>query len=157
MAEKKSRIGAYPMVVLALFFVAALGLKLWSYHWPSTMITLKNTSLSVLLANTPDHEYTGLGGRKSLAPYDGMLFLFAHPGRIGIVMRDMQFPIDIVWFSQGKVVDLAPNVPIQPGVPEERLTVYYPRLDADMVLELPAGWADSHSLRIGDAVSSGAK
>ena len=65
-------------------------------------------------------------------------------------MRGMRFPIDIVWLSDGVVVDIAPSVPIEPGVPEADLRVYYPRLKANTVIELPAGWAEGHGLKIGD-------
>lgn len=114
---------------------------------------LKGEPLLVQIARTPYHHKKGLGGRESLGKYDGMLFIFQFSGRVGIVMRDMEFPIDIVWLNKGEVVDIAPNVPIEPDVSEEELTRYYPRKNADLALELPGGWMESHDLRIGDVLT----
>ena len=124
-------------------------MQFWKYHWSTTEISLKGQNLNVLVAKTIYQHRKGLGGRKSLSPYDGMLFVFQFSRKEGFVMRDMKFPIDIVWFDGGKVVDIAPNLPLD-NVPEEQLRRYYPRADANVVLELPAGWAMAHELKIGN-------
>ena len=147
--SKPSNLSKINLVILALFAASFVGLKIWQYWWPKADIELAGQTLHVLVANTPTHQYRGLGKRDAIAPYDGMLFTFTFPRRVAIVMRDMRFPIDIVWFFNGEVIDIAPNV--QPeDVPESELTPYVPREDADMVLELPAGWAGEHDLKIGD-------
>lgn len=140
------------VIIFIAVLVSALGLKLWQWHWPTSSIVLRGETLDVLVAKTPAHWYRGLGKRDNLGDSDGMLFLFPEAGRHGIVMRDMRFPIDIVWIEQGVVVDIAPRVQLEPGVEEKDLTVYYPRTDASVVLELPAGWADKHGLMIGGRV-----
>lgn len=143
-------------IVLAFFLIAVVGLQFYKLYWPKSTIELKDTKLQVLIADNPYRQYKGLGGRKTLAPYDGMLFLFGIPGKYGFVMRDTLFSIDIVWFMDGQVVDIAPSVPVELNVPEANLRRYYPRIPATMVLELPAGWAVSHGLRIGDSLKGGA-
>ena len=80
-----------------------------------------------------------------------MIFLFPDDDRHGIVMRDMNFPIDIIWLYHGTIVDVAPNVQTE-NVGEEDLVVYYPRDNANVVLELPAGWAKQNDVKIGDAL-----
>jgi uncharacterized membrane protein (UPF0127 family) len=82
-----------------------------------------------------------------------MVFLFPETKTHGFVMRDMHFPIDIIWLDHGVVVDIAPSVPVEPGAIESDLRVYYPRKPANIVLELNAGWADAHKLRIGDRMA----
>lgn len=134
----------------AVFIVAMIVLQFTKYHWGEATIGLKDTSLRVLVAKNAYQQEKGLGGRDGFAPHDGMLFLFDFASRYGFVMRDMKFPIDIVWFNAGVVVDIAPNVLAEPGVPEERLRRYLPRAEANLVLELPAGWAAAHGLQIGD-------
>jgi len=113
-------------------------------------VFLKQEKLELYVAKTIKDMYVGLGGRDDLGGKDGMLFLYDYPGRHGIVMRDMRFPLDIVWLDEGLVVDIAPAVPIEPYVTESALIVYRPRIDATMVVELPAGWAARHDLKIGD-------
>lgn len=134
---------------LALFFGSYLFLRFWNMRFPETAILLKNQPLTVQVARTPEQWYRGLGGRETMGT-DGMLFFFSRADEHAMVMRDMQFPIDIVWLAKGVVVDIAPSVSIQPGVPEAELFVYQPRVPATMVLELPAGWTEDHNLVIGD-------
>ncbi len=102
------------------------------------------------IASTIPTQRRGLSGRESLPDGTGMAFLFWAPARHAIWMKDMRFAIDIVWARDGKIVDIAPNVP-PPTVPDELLRTYLPRLEADVVIELPAGFAAEHGLKIGDA------
>ena len=137
-------------IFLVIFLLGAIGAKLWQYRSPEENIVVKDIPLGVLVADTPLLRYRGLGGRDSLGKYDGMLFLFPEPARHGIVMRDMEFSIDVVWFANGTVIDFAQNLRLEPGVAEGNYRGYFPRIDADTVLELPAGWAEQHKLKIGD-------
>lgn len=141
------------IVLLILFFLAAGVLKVLEFRWPKATVMLADQPLNVLVAKTPKHRFKGLGGREDLGKYDGMLFLFFDAAQHSIVMRDMAFPIDIVWLENGVVVDFAPHVPIEPDSSEFELTQYYPRKPANVVLELPAGWTLEHGLKIGDMLS----
>jgi len=144
------RLTKFQKIFLLVFLLSAAGLWLWSWRWPTAVIELGGETLEVLVAKSPRHQYRGLGRRDTLSPYDGMLFVFTITHRVGIVMRDMRFPLDIIWLNKGEVVDIAPNVPLEPGRDASELTVYRPRLSANTVLELPAGWVEEHGLKIGD-------
>lgn len=149
----KKKIGKFNLIILAVFILSIVGLKIWQYHWPTEVLMLTDEPLLVQIAKTPYHHKKGLGGRNSMGKFDGMLFVFNSHYRVGIVMRDMEFPIDVVWLDNGVVVDIAPN--IQPeDVPEEQLSTYFPRKNANLVLELPAGWTIEHGLRIGDELTA---
>lgn len=151
MSKGKIEISNRLKVFAVIFILAAIFLQFWKYHWSTAEISLKGQNLNVLVAKTIYQHTKGLGGRSTLAPYDGMLFLFQFSRKEGFVMRDMKFPIDIVWFDNGVVVDIAPNLPLD-NAPEEQLHRYYPRAKANVVLELPAGWALAHGLKIGDTL-----
>lgn len=141
------------LIFLAIFLLAVAGAKLWQYHWSEAVVELRGETLEVLIAKNRYQQRRGLGRRDELSPYDGMIFLFPFSKQRGFVMREMRFPIDIIWLNHGLVVDFAPKVPIQPNTPEDQLTVYYPRKSANMVLEVPAGWALEYDLKIGDRLS----
>ena len=141
-------------IFLAVFVLAAIGANLLSRRSPEHTVTLKGERLHVLVADTPLLRLRGLGGRASLGDYDGMLFIFPEAGRHGIVMRDMEFSIDVVWVANGEVIDFAQNLPLQPGVSETELHGFFPRKEATIVLELPAGWAAKHDLKIGDKLTT---
>ena len=153
MAKEETLISKWQLFFIGSFFVTFLVLLVWNSLGPRTMLVmLDEEPLNVYVADTLKNTYVGLGGRDDLGEKDGMMFLFDFPGRHGIVMRDMQFPIDIIWLYEGTVVDMVPAAPIEPGVPEYALTTYYPRTDATMVIELSAGWAAEHDLKIGDTL-----
>src|SRR3989344_2170112 len=85
-------------IIVVIFLIGFISVQAYKFYWPKTTVILKDTSLKVLVADNPYRHYKGLGGRTALAPYDGMLFVFAVPNKYGFVMRDTLFPIDIVWF-----------------------------------------------------------
>jgi uncharacterized membrane protein (UPF0127 family) len=150
--DKKRRLTPVHIALFLILIAAASVLKILEFRYPKATLTAGNEEITVLVANTPKHQYRGLGRRDTLDPYEGMLFPFKEAGRLGIVMRDMEFPIDIIWLNNGVIVDIAPNVPLEPGVKEEDLRVYFPRGDANAVLEMSAGGALKNGLNIGDRV-----
>lgn len=152
MANTFSRISRWQLGFVILFVVALIGVSVWQYRPSEATVVLGGQELNVLVAKTRQQQYRGLGRRASLGEADGMLFPFGLPSRIGIVMRDMEFPIDIIWLRDGTIVDIAPSVPTEPGVSETNLRVYYPRVEANAVLEVPAGWVAAHGVKIGDTL-----
>ena len=98
------------------------------------------------VARTEETRQTGLGGRTSLAEGEGMLFVFDAAAEYSFWMKGMMMPIDIIWLRAGAVVDVAADVWPDPALP-----TYRPRLPAEMVLEVPAGFAVQHGIRPGMA------
>lgn len=87
-----------------------------------------------------------------LAKYDylpinqGMLFVFQEDDYHGIWMKNMKFPIDIIWLDEDfSVVDIIDNVR-----PESYPKVFYPKDLARHVLELNAGRVEELEIIIGD-------
>lgn len=138
--------------VFLAIILAAFGLKAYSYYWPKATVVMGGQELRVLVADTPEHALRGLGRRDEMGKYDGMLFEFVDRGQHSMVMRDMRFPVDIVWLDNGVVVDIAPNVPVEAGKKEWKLTPYFARAASTRVLEFPAGMAEKYGLKIGDVV-----
>lgn len=63
------------------------------------------------VASTPAAQARGLGGRSCIPADAGMLFSFNQPGQYSFWMKDMKFPIDIIWISAGhKAVLVKQNV-----------------------------------------------
>jgi uncharacterized membrane protein (UPF0127 family) len=66
-------------------------------------------------------------------------------------MKGMRFPIDIIWVSAGRVVDV--TAAAQPPAPGSPLRLYSPRGGrADRALEVNAGWAKRNGVRPGARV-----
>jgi uncharacterized membrane protein (UPF0127 family) len=82
----------------------------------------------------------------------GMLFLFDTPGSYGFWMKDMQFPIDILWIRGWRLVGFTEEVPTEPGKPPSELSIYYPPEEVDRVLEVNAGVSKRFGFKEGDRV-----
>jgi uncharacterized membrane protein (UPF0127 family) len=68
-------------------------------------------------------------------------------------MKDMRFPIDIIWFKDHKVVYIESNVPaVLNAGSNADYPVYKPNSDSNGVLEVKAGWARQFNLKMGDEI-----
>ncbi len=110
-------------------------------------IRISGVTLTVELANTPDEQARGLSGRESLAPDHGMLFVFDHEARWSFWMKNMNFPLDIIWFdSKRQAVFVEQN--LKPCSPQA-CHVYAPSTAAMYVLEANAGFVKTHDIHLG--------
>ena len=109
------------------------------------------THVRAELAATEAEREHGLMQRTSLGALDGMLFVFDAPGLHAFWMKDTLIPLDMLWLdASGKVVSIAESVP--PCKTPECPT-YPPRAAASYVLEVNAGFAKKHAVRVGDTVA----
>ena len=89
----------------------------------------------------------GLSGRESLE--GGMWFVFPEADYYSFWMKDMKFPIDIIWVSDDfEIVDIKENVS-----PDSFPETFRPKAKALFVLEVPAGFSKTHQIHIGGKVS----
>ena len=115
-------------------------------------VTINQKTWSVEVADTEKSRQKGLSGRRSLAADSGMLFLFETSDFYSFWMREMEFPIDIIFINGEKVVTVHRNVPA-PASTEETPPIYRPTTASDKVLELNAGEADKNGIKEGDTVT----
>jgi len=96
------------------------------------------------------HKTRGLMLRGSLPRNSALLMIFEKPGKHGIWMPLMRFPIDIVFLdSQRRVVGLHERVkPI--SFRKKTWRVYYPEKPAKYAIELRAGEIKRKGIRPGD-------
>lgn len=108
------------------------------------------STLEVSLARTEEERERGLSGRKSLNSNQGLLFIFPEPGIYGFWMKEMNFPIDIIWLdASSTVVSINHDV-----APDSYPTVFYPPTKIQYVLETNAGWANKNSFKTGDQLEA---
>lgn len=111
----------------------------------STNIKCQGKLVSVELATDTQSQTNGLSNRRSLDKNKGLLFVFETVEKHGIWMKDMKFPIDIVWIDEGKkVIDIATKVS-----PDSYPEVFYPAMPSRYVLEVNAGVVDEKNIKIG--------
>ncbi len=105
--------------------------------------------IRLLIAKTPSSREHGLSGYSSIASDQGMLFIFPRAGSVSFWMKDMKFPLDIVWINAHRTVvgitenispDSYPHTFISPG-------------DVQFVLEINAHTAAAFGLKKGTTLS----
>lgn len=134
--------------VLVAMALAWLYLAITERQMPEGKVVIgEDIFVHVDIATTPAERSQGLSGRPSLGENEGMLFVFGVPGKYQFWMKDMLFPLDLIWIREGEIVDMTVDVP--PPGPDGELPVYAPFEAADMVLEVRAGFAAAHGLRVG--------
>lgn len=105
----------------------------------------------VRVADTYSKRYTGLSDTESLGPNEGMLFVHGSEDEYAYVMRDMDFPIDIVFIAANGTVTRIHNAELPPeGTSESELTRY--RGTGKYVLEVPYQWTNRTGVSVGDTV-----
>ena len=111
-------------------------------------VTVDGKTYQMDIADTPAALEQGLSGHAPLAPDAGMIFIFSTPDNYGFWMKDMLFPLDIVWVGADlRVVHIEKNLS-----PQTYPTIYYPGAPAEYVLEISGGLADENNIKIGDLV-----
>ena len=124
---------------------------LGSDQYAVSAVRIGEKTFNVELALTREQQSLGLGERDSLPANSGMLFVFKPAEIVPFWMKGMRFNLDIVWISEGNIVDITRNAPVpKPETKTENLPLYSPKTEIDYVLELNAGAADK--MNVGDRV-----
>lgn len=109
-------------------------------------VTIRSATVPVYVADTESERSTGLQGVE-LDGAGGMLFVWASSNPRAFAIKQVGYPLDVVWISaDGRVTGVSS---LAPGGPERAES---PGAVA-AVLEVPAGWAERHAVRPGDAVT----
>lgn len=91
----------------------------------------------------------GLSGKACLLDGDGMLFSYALPGDYCFWMKDMRFPIDMIWLDDDrKIITVRADVS-----PDTYPQSFCPERPAKYILETQAGVASRYGWRDGVILS----
>lgn len=152
-ADRKKELSPFTLAVVGVILVVAVALRVrdaWSDRkLVMAEVTIRGRAFTVEVADTPSKLEKGLGDRDAIAADRGMYFPFTSAQKWVFWMKGMRFPIDIVWIRDGKIVDVAADVPPPTVMP---LETYTPIEPADAVLELKAGTVREADMRVGDEV-----
>ena len=118
-------------------------------------VVIGDVVLPVELAITPEERRQGLSDRPSLAPGTGMLFVFESDGHRQFWMKNMHFPLDMVWIgSDCAVGEISGEVPASPpGTDDSDVVRVSPEEEAQYVMEINGGEAAALGLAANDPVS----
>ena len=107
----------------------------------------ENNKFTAWIVDNDNSRDKGLSIFDKIKDTDSMLFVFDTPKAYSFWMKDMKFPIDIVWLDQNKqIVDIKTDVATS-TYPE----AFTPSSDALYVLEFNSGIVKKTKIKIGDS------
>lgn len=107
---------------------------------------LKGQTIDMQLADTDAKRQKGLSNQEELPSGQGMLFVFEKSAKPCFWMKDMNFPVDILWFDAQKKLVYQALYALPASYPES----FCSDSDARYVVELNAGEAARLKLQLGD-------
>lgn len=136
---------------LVVIFVLALIITVIVKLSKPATATLNGHTFKLELAKTLEQKQKGLSGRKSLNKGSAMLFVFDQKGYYSFWMKDMQFPIDILFIDNGKIITEYKYV-MPPALGKEPARIYQSKKPASKVLEVSSGLSEKYNIKEGDSV-----
>ena len=131
------------------FFMIAWGISKNIGPYQKATVQINDTDFNVRIAKSISQKIKGLSGYPALAQNEGMLFIYTNKNIPSFWMKDMNFPIDIIWIDNDKIVDLTKN--ISPNSYAKKET-FSPKLPIDKALEIEAGSIEKYNLEIGSSI-----
>lgn len=147
LASLKKTVSAHKKLFWLIFGLAFLVALFFSNRYFMPQVVIGGQTVKVMIADSEDERVKGLSGRRSLAANRGMLFIFDETGNYGIWMKDMRFPIDVIWINGNEVVDIKADI-----APETYPAVFTPQEPAQYVLEVNTGFSAEHGIEKGSSV-----
>ena len=152
-AKKIVRTKSAPRLLLALGMVlVGVGLMVFGLRGvleDRVYIRTPKMLIKAEIADDEEERVKGLSGRDSLDVDEGMLFIFDTPDEHGIWMRDMKFPIDVVFLDSNKKV-----IMIEEEVnPDNFPQIYAPEKPTKYIIELHSGTAINLGIKVGQILS----
>lgn len=136
------------LILLCLLISVLIFTKTEKMHQYSFDIPAKigESTLKLKIIEEGDDLIRGLSGQSKIAKDEGLLFVFPTNKRAGIWMKDMNFPIDVMWIDENmKVVSIKENF-----LPTSYPEIAYPSQDSKYVLEVVAGFVTTNKILLGD-------
>jgi uncharacterized protein len=112
-------------------------------------VVINGINIPVEIADETEEQRQGLSGRGSLDEGSGLLFIFPDKQVRVFWMKDMFFPLDIIWIADNKIIKTDENLPPGGKSPAEKYNSVRP---ANYVLEVNAGFVARHGLKVGDDI-----
>ena len=114
-------------------------------------VTMNGIELVADVAETNEQRTKGLAFKDALAENEAMVFVFDNAQEHSFWMKDMKFPIDIIWLDSNKtVVHVEHN--LQPCSFDGFCQTYKPDKNALYVIETVAGFAKNNNVVEGTRV-----
>jgi uncharacterized membrane protein (UPF0127 family) len=133
----------FAILLLTSFFIF-LNFQYKDAKTPKAVVN--NYSFHLEIAKTQKEKEIGLSKYNNIANDFGMLFPFEKADYYAFWMKDMKFPIDIIFIRNNKIVTIFKNVPA-PKSNNQSPPIYKPSELSDTVLEINAGLSEKYNFQ----------
>jgi uncharacterized protein len=145
----------FPKVIICvstIIFAGVAGFLFFSGHTVDIKTAKGSYRLLVEIADSEKERSAGLMGRNSLGDNRGMLFVYDEEVYPGFWMKNMRFPLDIVFIGGDlRIKQIEQNVqPCPPDVSD--CALFTPSYPVQYVLEVKSGYTEKHKISVGDTV-----
>lgn len=144
------------IIIFGVILIVLIGIAYLSFSNIQSLngrktVDLKGNKIQLEVSDSETEHQKGLSSRDNLAKDRGMLFTFAKPDLYSFWMKEMRFPIDIIFINNDKIVTIYENV--QPENDKNaNLSLYTSTKPADKVIEINAGLAKEFGLKTGETL-----
>lgn len=132
------------LISVALVFAASVFLNKKD-SFSHKKIIIGNIAVKAEIAKSLAEKQKGLSGRSFMRKNSGMLFVFSQPDFYSFWMKDMEFPIDIIWLDENlRIINIEKNI-----TPDTFPKKFIPQRPAKYALEVNGGWSDKNKIKNG--------
>ena len=138
---------------LLLLLIAGYVFYQFSFNQHATkQVTIAKHTFTAEVVTKTKEQQIGLTKYASLSAEKAMLFTFPKADTHPFWMRNMKFPIDILFLKENAVVGVVANA--QPAkATDNHIPTYGNNLTSDAVLEISAGLVKKYGIKEGDKVT----
>jgi len=130
-------------IIFVLTFLSGFG------EQPSIKVCFTGVCIQAEVAQSDMDRQEGLMFRQKMGEYEGMLFVFPQESIPSFWMKNMLFPLDVIWLDKDKkIVGIAKN---QPLCSKECLGIDSP-MSVLYAIEVNAGFCERHNINVGQKV-----
>jgi len=137
------------LVLVMYYYTDSQGLTIREiFRIDTSIVRIGDVPIDVEIANDSASRTKGLSGRDSMSPIQGLLFVFDESDYYGVWMKDMNFPIDVIWIDEDfKVVGITEAL-----LPESYPQVFEPPVPIRYFIETARYFPESFGIKVGDEV-----
>ncbi len=141
---QKIYLGLFIGLAVVIIFIAAGNAK------SLKNVCAKDFCIQAEVVRTDKARQRGLMFRKSMPQDRGMFFVFEKDALLSFWMKNMRFPLDIIWIGRDKkIVDI-----YEYALPcKDVCKTIIPAANAQFVLEVNAGFTNRLGIKIGDSLN----
>ena len=111
----------------------------------TAQIKINNQTFQVEIAKTQNEKIKGLSNQKNLKENSGILFVYDDYQVRNFWMNNMNFPLDILWIRDNKLISCEKNVPIKDN--QGKISQISSSEPINYVLEINSGLCEKYDLK----------